>query len=394
MKIAIAIERVEVWRGGAETSTMELARLLSERGHEVHIITSTPAQSLPNLPIHHIPVSKVLRPLRTSLFARKTTAFLRENRFDLVHAVSPLACADVYQPRGGLIGETAARNVATRSSSTQRMMKRALLAMNFKQRVLLDLERDVFRKGGPHILAVSRYVARQCKETYGAGEPRVRVVFNGVGIEPITPEERAKQRASIRAQYGLRDNVLSILFVAHNFRLKGLSSLIETASRLVVSGFRDFHVFVVGRDNPVRYSRRIASLGLGEQMTFVGPTRRVASFYCAADICVHPTYYDPCSRVVLESLSYGVPCIASAFDGASEVIRDGQDGFVIDSPDSIGLWARRITELKSADLRDRMSARSLLLRDRISMARHVDELDAVFSEIAAAKRQARETVHR
>jgi UDP-glucose:(heptosyl)LPS alpha-1,3-glucosyltransferase len=380
------MERVESWRGGAETSTTEICRLLTQRGHDVHLVTATMVPSPPHMTIHQIPAGGVLRPLRTADFVRRAAAFLRHQAFDVVHAISPLPSADVYQPRGGLLAESIERNVATRPTATRRAMKRALMRLNFKQRSLAALERAVFRKDGPVIAAVSQAVARQCEQIYGVSEPRVRVVYNGVETQPCSDEERASGRAAVRGQHHVPDDALLLLFIAHNFRLKGLYPLIETVSRLSVSGFEDFRLLVVGRDNPVRYQRRLDGLGLGHLVTFTGPTQRVTTFYHAADVCVHPTYYDPCSRVVLEAIFNGVPTITTSFNGASEVIRDGQDGFVIDTPDNIGLWARRIEELRSPALRRKMGERSLMLRERVSMERHVEELDAVFAEVADRKR--------
>jgi UDP-glucose:(heptosyl)LPS alpha-1,3-glucosyltransferase len=129
-------------------------------------------------------------------------------------------------------------------------------------------------------------------------------------------------------------------------------------------------------------------LGLGGLVTFVGPTKRVSALLFGADVCVHPTYYDPCSRVVLEALSLGVPVITTAFNGAAEVIQDGREGFVIETPDDVGLWARRIEDLASLDLRSRMSERALALREKISMARHVGELETMFEDIVERKRSA------
>lgn len=385
MKIAIVIERFEPWRGGAETSTQELARLLAARGHDIHIITTTNAIAPPGLTTHCIPGGTLLRPLRMAAFVRRTAEFLRSHCFDIVHAISPLRDASVYQPRGGLLGETLERNVATRSSRPRQLLKQALLAMNVKQRSLLEMERAVFREGGPLILAVSKYVAGQCDRIYGQHTPRVRVVFNGVSIPVLSQTQREAHRRDIRTQYRVPDEKLLLLFVAHNFRLKGLSPLIETVSRLVVSGFEAFHVLIVGRDNPVGYQRRINELGISPYVTFTGPTQRTINFLHAADVLIHPTYYDPCSRVVLEGLSAGLPCITTRFNGASEVMTDGHDGFVIESPDAVGMWARRIKELADPDLRGRMSRRAFELRDRISMARHVEELDAIYHEIVETR---------
>jgi UDP-glucose:(heptosyl)LPS alpha-1,3-glucosyltransferase len=385
VKIAIVIERFEAWRGGAETSTLELARLLKNRGHAIHVITTTTAPSSPDFTLHRIPGQALLRPLRTAAFIRRAGEFLRKNRFDLVHAISPLPAADVYQPRGGLLGETMDRNVATRGSTPRRMLKQAMMAMNVKQRTLAELERAVFREEGPLIVAVSQYVARQCERLYGATSPRVRVVFNGVNPPPVAADERFAQRAALRRQYHVADSTLLLLFIAHNFRLKGLSPLIDTAAELMRSGFTDFRILVVGRDNPVGYQRRIDELNVGARVIFTGPTQRVSSFYFAADALVHPTYYDPCSRVVLEALYYGLPSLTTSFNGAAEVITNGEEGFVIDRPDNIEEWAARIQSLADPELRRQMSERAAALRPRISMARHAEQLDAIFQELAAAK---------
>jgi len=385
VKIALVIERIETWRGGAETSTMELGRLLTDRGHEVHLITATNAQSLPGITIHTLRCPAVLRSLRTASFAKRAAVFLRRNDFDVVHAISPLPSADVYQPRGGLLREITERNVATRQTASRRLLKRATMAMNVKQKALLDLERRIFRPDGPTILAVSDYVARQCERIYEVAEPRVRVVFNGVNVPEPGPEQRLRIRAALRREHQFADDVLVLLFMAHNFRLKGLNPLIETAGRLVVSGFKRFHLLVVGRDNVVPFQKRINAMRLNDYVTFTGPTRRSTEFFLGADVCVHPTFYDPCSRVVLEALSFGLPVITTSYNGAAEVIQDGCNGFVIKTPGDIGLWARRIEDLASPDLRGKISASALKLRERITMTRHVDQLETIFAEIVERK---------
>ncbi len=386
MKIAVVIEQIEAWRGGAETSTLELSRGLAARGHEVHLVTTSDAQSPPGITIDTIRRPKVLRQRRTAAFVRRAGEFVGSRDFDLVHAITPLPTADVYQPRGGLLGEVVARNVATRRTASRRLLKRALLAMNVKHRAFFELERKIFRPGGPCILAVSEYVERQCRRLYDCGPPRVRVVRNGVKLPELDPEARRRRRAAMRKEYGIAEDTVLLLFIAHNFRLKGLFPLIDTASRLVVSGFRRFHLLVVGRDNVVPFQRRANALGLNSYSTFTGPTQRAAEFFLGADACVHPTYYDPCSRVVLEALAHGLPVITTSYNGAAEFMQDGREGFVIQRPDDLGLWARRIQDLASPELRRSMSDNALKLRERISMARHVEELVEVYGEIVEKKR--------
>ena len=385
MKLAIVIERIEAWRGGAETSTLELTRLLVERGHELHLITASRSPSPPDMTIHHVGVAGVIRPLRTAAFIRRATDYLASRPFDLVHAVVPMPDADVFQPRGGLIPEVLERNVALRTTASRRILKRTLSRMNIKHNALLECERRVFRPGGPLILAVSQYVARQCERHYGASAARVRVVFNGVTVEPVDPDCRAADRRSIRAQYGLSDETVLLLFVAHNLRLKGLGTLIEALDGLQKAGRGGLHLLVVGRDNPVRFTRIVQRAGLRDVVTFTGPTQRVGAFYHAADVCVHPTYYDPCSRVVLEALSRGLPCITTGYNGAAEIMEDGREGFVLAEPDDAAGLARCLEAMTSAELRSQMSKRAVELRDRVAMVRHVAELDEVYAELVGTR---------
>lgn len=385
MKIAIVNERIEVWRGGAETSGMEIASLLAERGHDVHIFTTTNAQNLPGISIHSVTPSKVLRTRRMVSFLRRADEAIKREGCDVTHAISPMPTADIYQPRGGLLPEIVARNVATRPTASRRLFKRAMLAMNVKQRSQVALERRIFRDGGPIIACVSEYVARQCREHYAAPDERVRVIFNGVNPPLLSEAERSSQRAEMRSELGVADDELLLLFLAHNYRLKGINPLIEAVARLVGGGFKSFRLLVAGRDNVVPYKRRIDAMGLGQYVTFTGPTKRAARFFAGADVCVHPTFYDPCSRVVLEALYYGVPSITTRYNGASEMMKDGSNGFVIDRPDDSGMLARRIQDLSSAALRRQFSENAVLLRGKIGMARHVAELEALFEDVLDRK---------
>jgi UDP-glucose:(heptosyl)LPS alpha-1,3-glucosyltransferase len=156
--------------------------------------------------------------------------------------------------------------------------------------------------------------------------------------------------------------------------------------RLLKSGLTDLRLLVVGRDNPVPFRRRVGSMKLHDHVIFTGPTQRSSAFFHAADVCVHPTYYDPCSRVVLEALSLGLPCITTRHNGAAEVMQDGVEGYILDSADDVDGMADRIRRLSSATLRGEMGGSAAALRDRISMERHVSELNDVFTEFAERRR--------
>ena len=58
-----------------------------------------------------------------------------------------------------------------------------------------------------------------------------------------------------------------------------------------------------------------------------------------------PTWYDPCSRVVLEALSVGLPVVTTHFNGAAEVMEADQHGEIVGSPDDVMALSRAIADV-------------------------------------------------
>jgi UDP-glucose:(heptosyl)LPS alpha-1,3-glucosyltransferase len=95
---------------------------------------------------------------------------------------------------------------------------------------------------------------------------------------------------------------------------------------------------VVGKGNEAKFLALAAASGVGDRVIFTGPQTNVERYYAAADIFVLPTLYDPFSNSTLEALASGLPAITTAQNGASEVIDEGVDGFMVsDALDVDGL---------------------------------------------------------
>ncbi len=382
MRVALVIERIETWRGGAETSTVQFAQQAARRGCEMTLVTASRGQPPPGVSVMTIKVTSALRSQRTRLFAARAAAAIRRDGFDVVHAITPCPIADLYEPRGGTVPEMLRRNAAMRRSPLRRHVKRLRDRLNPKYQVLLRLERSLLeRRPPPVIVAISRYVAEQFREHYGIAGPGVRLVFNGVDPDPSTPAQREADDNEIRQQYDLARGEKLALCVAHNFRLKGVGRLIEAVAALPAAQRRHVRAVIVGRDNPLRYVRQAKRLGVMDRIVFAGSTERIAAFYHAADMLVHPTYYDPCSRVVLEALGAGVPVITTRFNGAAEVMTDGRQGFVLDSPDDVPALADRIARLLDEPFRQECAAAAQRLCTKVGMERHAEEIVKLYREI-------------
>jgi UDP-glucose:(heptosyl)LPS alpha-1,3-glucosyltransferase len=180
---------------------------------------------------------------------------------------------------------------------------------------------------------------------------------------------------------------LAGLFVGHNFALKGLKPILEA---LGVRLERDrnsqpVHLLVCG-NGPIGPFRRLANrLGLQATVHFLGFYPDVESCYWSSDFFVQPTYYDPCSLVVLEALACGLPVITTAQNGASELFTDGEEGFVLTSPDAREELIAALDHMTDQATRRAMSAQALRLGQLHSFEVHVARLTAIFEDVIASK---------
>ncbi|MGD2108198.1 MAG: glycosyltransferase family 4 protein [Phycisphaerae bacterium] len=385
--MALVVEWLDAWRGGAETSTLQFLHHLMDRGVEVHLFTRSRPSPAPNVHVHTIRGAAMSRIRQSVTFTHRVDWMLGRESFDVIHAISPCRKADIYQPRGGTVAEAMERNIALLKARPLRRLKRYANHFNFKQRYTLGLERALLgNHDGPMVVAISDYVVDQLRRHYSVWPERIRKIYNGVDPDPTPDAERQAHRAAIRREYGIAEADLLVLSIAHNFRLKGLRHWMDAMALLATRGVDNVRSLVIGKGENEHWHRLAAKHGIADRLTFTGPSERVRQFHHAADLLVHPTYYDPCSRVVLEAMVAGLPCITTRWDGASEMIEDGVNGFVLDEPRDVTALAEHVAALRDRDCRQGMAAHACQIADRVSMARHADGILELYERLAAERR--------
>jgi UDP-glucose:(heptosyl)LPS alpha-1,3-glucosyltransferase len=294
---------------------------------------------------------------------------------DLIHAITPIPEAHVYQPRGGLIQETFLRSL-NRYKGVKRLIRR-IIGPNARQREIRKMENLLAKKTDCRFLAVSEYVQRQCIEHLHLPEERVEVIFNGVDLRRLPEISDASQRHELRRTMKIQDGQLAGTFLATNFKLKGLDVIVE-ATEVMKNRYPEhlakFKFIVAGPDKIDPYLKRVTSMGLAENFAFFGPADDVASLLRASDFLIHPTWYDPCSRVVLEAMACGLPAISTRFNGASELLCRQECGLILSNPSDPEEMAENWIKLLDEKLRQRFSKNALAIRPRIGMDHHVDQL--------------------
>jgi len=213
---------------------------------------------------------------------------------------------------------------------------------------------------------------------YQISEEKITVVYNGADIEHFHPRNR-QYREEIRRRHGIGEEGV-ILFVSNNFRMKGLGFLIKALSQIKKRISPPFKLLILGRDHQGSYLRLAKEMGIFEEVVFAGSTNEPEKYYGASDLLVHPTFYDACSLTVLEALASGLPVITTHTNGASGIITEGQEGFIISDPRDDQALAEKISFLLNREKMERASIAARHLAESYSLERNWRKMKSIFEK--------------
>ena len=391
MKLAIITERANITLGGAEKSVFELAARMALLGVDVKILAATGATQSRRVKVL---CSSSEKRIALKDFKKALLQHFKENHYDIIHSTLPFDFADVYQPRGGSYAEAAVRNTASYRNAVLRIFKLLTSFANIRRTSLACAEKKLCKKeNGPIVAALSEYVRTQFKKHYNLPDERICVIPNGIRL-PVSAQmlKTDKLRAQILAELNIRqaDEAVFFLFVAHNFRLKGLASLIKALAVLKNKlTKRPAFLIVVGRGQTRKYRRLASRLNVRDRIIFFGPAGNIYNLLSCADAAVLPTYYDPSSRFILEALAAGKPVITTKYNGATDLFTADRHGKVFGSPDDIDSLAEAMRYFCSTE--NLAAAKKAIQQDdiesKISIEAHCRKLLALYDTIVRKKTQ-------
>jgi UDP-glucose:(heptosyl)LPS alpha-1,3-glucosyltransferase len=221
---------------------------------------------------------------------------------------------------------------------------------------------------------------------FNAKANEIEIIYNGVDTERYNASLQKKIRRELRAQWGVRDNDIVFLFVSYDLKKKGIEPLIEAAAELKRTKNDNFKIIVVGGSPYGSLKKLMERLRLENNVIFAGRVKSIDEYYANSDVFVLPTYYDACSLVVIESMASGVPSITTMFNGASGIITDGKDGYVISHPPAPSDLADKMQLLMNNKKRQEMSEEAAITGQKYSLERNHKEMMKVFNDIAIPKK--------
>jgi len=383
VKVALVIQHADPARGGAETYTLDIARALSHRGHDVSILASDYGEipwEARQIKIEGRGLTRLSAYLR---FLHNLEQHVLGTSYDIIHSMLPVRACDLYHPHAGIAAESIETGHLKYEAGFRRSLAKLGTKLNRKRQKTAAIEKFLLTsRHPPLVLCLSNYVKQTVKKHYPVKDEDLATLFNAIDLRRFDPNGKPTERAQTRHELQIGADKTIALMVAHDFHRKGLREAITALAkvqdpRLVL--------LVVGKDSEGPYRRHAIAMGVDEQVIFAGAVNDTVPYYRAADFFVLPTRHDPCSLAVLEALAMGLPVISTKFNGATEIMTHGVEGFVLDDPANINALSAAMKNLLDARRRTQMREACLGQRSRLSFENHVGELLKLY-QIATARR--------
>lgn len=373
--LAIIAERWGERRGGCESYLACLAAHARSAGCEVEVfageedghsvwpgVTRIGAPAFPRL----------LRAWRLESGLKRATAARAPSA---VLAAFPTDAATHYQPHHGAypIAFEAERE------SLEGYLRKNLFPvgthLNLKRRRLMRVEAEMVNgRCAKKIMVFSNRACRDLHRCYGVPREKIRVCPLGVDLECFRPRHPGEPLLrDWRESLAIPPGALLLLFVAHNFQLKGLGPALEGLKRAVSLGL-EAHLMVVGRGADQSFKSLARRFGVADRVRFVGglSPKELADLFRQSDALVHPTFYDHCSLATLESLASGCPVITTTQNGAAERMVSGREGIIIKDPRNTGALAEALAGLQDRQTIDRFRSEALKRRESLGFHAHAE----------------------
>lgn len=157
----------------------------------------------------------------------------------------------------------------------------------------------------------------------------IKVIFNGV-------EELKEDGDSFDFSpwiSSVEEKPIIVLSTGRLAKQKGFKFLVEAAGKIVEQQ-NNVYFFLAGQGRLEKELKRLIRKNHLEKRFFlIGFQEDISSLLRAADVFVIPSLYEGMPNSVLEAMSYKLPVVASNVNGVSELIKNGENGFSIDSGD-------------------------------------------------------------
>ncbi len=311
---------------GAVQYAVELSKRLSDRGHQVWMLTPAGgyvAEAIVGSEVRHQPSDLSRWPLQE---LKRVRDWIRHEGIDVVHA---------HNSRAFNFAVCLRRLFGIPCVSTAHSNK---IQVHW---CLAD-----------HVIAVSKATQSFHRRWNLVRRSRISVIHNPIDTQRFRPLDEP-QRIQIRRAAGLAEDALVLLIAGHIIRRKGQLTAVQALPR-ILEKFPQTRLVLVGHESR-EYGQAVRDqaqrLRVAEQVCWLPSRSDVEQIFGAADVCLCPSLDEPFGLTACEALACEVPVVASRLGGFLETIQPDRSGLLVPRNDPGSLADATISLLEQPSQR-------------------------------------------
>ncbi|MBU8733677.1 N-acetyl-alpha-D-glucosaminyl L-malate synthase BshA [Cytobacillus oceanisediminis] len=359
--------------GGSGVVATELGKMLAEKGHEIHFISSSLPFRLkrmyPNIFYHQVDVNQYsvfqYAPYDIALASKMAEVIKREG-LDLLHvhyAIPHAVCAILAKQMSG----TDIKIVTTLHGTD-------ITVLGYDPSLTDAIRFGIEKSDG--VTAVSNALISQ---TYDLIKPdkSIRAVYNFI-------DERIYKKtdsAYLKEEYGIKPDEKVVIHVS-NFRgVKRVPDVVKAFAKITEEVPSKLLLVGDGPEMTV-ICRLVNDLQLKDKVLFLGKQDNLEELYSISDLMLLLSEKESFGLVALEAMACGVPCIGTNTGGIPEVISDGETGYICTLGDITDISKKAIKLLNDESLLERFASQSIsLAKGRFSASQIVIQYEEFYYEL-------------
>jgi N-acetyl-alpha-D-glucosaminyl L-malate synthase BshA len=336
--------------GGSGVVATELGKMLAEKGHEIHFISSSMPFRLNkmyhNIFYHQVEVNQYsvfqYPPYDIALASKMAEVANREN-LDILHvhyAIPHAVCAILAKQ----MSKVDVKIVTTLHGTD-------ITVLGYDPSLTEAIKFGIEKSDA--VTAVSKSLIEQTQELIQP-DKQIETVYNFI-------DERIYQKRDaihLKKEFGIKENEKVVIHVS-NFRpVKRVQDVVKTFAK--ISATMPAKLLLVG-DGPemTPVCRLVKKLGLTDKVHLLGKQENLDELYSISDIKLLLSEKESFGLVALEAMACGVPCIGTNVGGLPEVIQNGKTGYICELGDIDDISKKAIMLLSDQQIHEQFASNGL-----------------------------------
>lgn len=360
--------------GGSGVIATELGKMLAEKGHEIHFITSSMPFRLnkmyPSITFHQVEVNSYsvfqYAPYDIALANKMAEVIIDEGldvlhvHYAMPHAVCAILAKDMAKSDIGIVTTLHGTDITVLGDDSA-----------LSGAIRYGIEKS------DAVTAVSHSLVSQTMELI-APQQEIETIYNFVDEQ----EYYKKDAGNLKELLGIAPDEKVVIHVSNFRKVKRVQDIVKSFE--LIRKEMPAKLLLVG-DGPEKHPvmEYVKGTSFERDVLFLGKQENLSELYAISDLMLLLSQKESFGLVLLEAMACEVPCIGTNVGGIPEVIMHGENGFLVELGDIEKVAEYGVQLLQDPALHKQMVETSLMfIEERFSSKKIVEQYEAMYERVA------------